>query len=97
MAEEIKNTTNEENSAPSKDAKAEKSKKKSDKPSLGSRIKTFFRSYKSEIRKITWESPKEVFRNTLLVIVCMVIVAALIALLDFLFQHALSGLTTLIK
>ncbi|MCQ2423721.1 MAG: preprotein translocase subunit SecE [Clostridia bacterium] len=97
MAEELKDTKVVDTAAPS-DKKADKAKdkKKSNKPSLWSRIKTFFRSYKAEMKKIVWSRPKQVFANTLLVLVCMIAVAAVIALLDFLFQHALSGLTSLI-
>ncbi len=88
---------NAEKDAPSKAERKAADKKKSDKPSVGARIKNFFRSYKAELKKITWATPKEVFRNTLLVIVCMIFVAAVIALLDFLFQHALSGIVALVR
>ena len=100
MAEELKDTKVTDTAAAPSTAKAakadKKAKKKSNKPSLWARIKNFFRSYKAEIKKIAWARPKSVFANTLLVIVCMIIVAAVIALLDFIFQHALSGLTDLI-
>ena len=98
MAEELKKVT--DTVAPSTDkadkAEKKKAKKKSNKPSLWTRIKNFFRSYKAEIKKIAWARPKSVCMNALLVIVCMIVVAAVIALLDFIFQHALSGLTGLI-
>ena len=73
-----------------------KKSKKSDKPKLGQRIKNWFRTYKSELKKIVWASWPDVLRNTGLVLVCMIAIAAVIALLDFGFQHALSGLTSLI-
>lgn len=48
----------------------------------GSRIYGFFRDYKSEMKKIVWSSKKDVFRNTLVVVVSLVIVGVLVALID---------------
>ena len=52
------------------------------------------RGYKSEMKKITWYPWKQVWRNTVLVIVIVLITAAVIGLLDFAFfegQFLLTG------
>ena len=60
-----------------------KVKKKSDKPSLWSRIKSWMRSIKSEVKKIVWPSLKDVVKNTLIVIVMCLLVGVLIWAVDF--------------
>ena len=48
-------------------------KKKSDKPSLWSRIKSFARSIKSEVKKISWSPWTDVRKNTLVVVVVIAV------------------------
>lgn len=74
-----------------KDAKAKKSK-----PSIPSRMAAWFRSCKSEMKKIVWASPKTVLNNSVMVIVSIVVVAVVIALLDYLFSAGIIGLNKLI-
>ena len=50
------------------------------------KIGKFFRSTKSEFKKIVWPSFKQVSNNTFIVIAVVVIFAILIALLDLLFN-----------
>ena len=77
------------------DAKAKKSPKKS-KPKLTERIAKFFRSSKSELKKITWSPWNQVGKNTLVVIVTVVICAAAIGLLDLVFNQGIVALGALI-
>ena len=52
------------------------------------------RAYKSEMKKITWYPWKQVWRNTVLVIVIVLVTAAVIGLLDLAFfesQYLLTG------
>lgn len=77
-----------------KPVKQEKAKKK-DKPSVFSRIAAWFRSCKSEIKKIVWASPKSVLNNFVLVAVTVVVMSAAIAVLDYLFGQAINALTLL--
>ncbi len=52
------------------------------------------RAYKSEMKKITWYPWKQVWRNTVLVIVIVLVTAAVIGLLDLFFfesQYLLTG------
>lgn len=53
------------------------------------------RSYKSEMKKITWYPWKQVWRNTVLVIVIVLATAAVVGLLDFAFFQGQAGLVKL--
>ena len=72
-------------------------KAKSDKPSLWSRIASWFKSVKSEAKKVIWASWKSVRSNSTIVIIAVVIIAAAIGIIDFLFQNAIFGLGSLIN
>ncbi len=79
-----------------KNTEVKKSEKaKSDKPSTWERIKTWFRSVKSECKKINWASWKSVRSNSIVVIVCVVIFSAVLAILDYCFSGAVVGLSRL--
>ncbi len=83
MAETEKKTDAEV--APAKESNAKEEKKKtpkSSKPGFGSRVKKFFKDYKSEMNKVVWYGKKQTVRSTGLVIVCLVAVSAVISLLD---------------
>lgn len=77
---------------PAKHAKANKS----DKPSVPSRIAAWFRSCKSEMKKVVWASPKTVLHNSVMVIITIAVVAAAIALLDYVFSAGIVGLNRII-
>ncbi|MBP3378285.1 MAG: preprotein translocase subunit SecE [Clostridia bacterium] len=94
MAENEKKTVA-ETSAEKKPVKANKAK--SDKPSIWKRIGNWFKSVKSEAKKVVWASWKSVRSNSTIVIVAVVIIAAAIGIIDFLFQNAIFGLGTLIN
>lgn len=72
------------------------SEKKADKPavkakkSVFKRMGRFFKELKSEISKVVWLSPKQTARNTGTVLVIVLISAAFIALIDFIFKSGLS-------
>ena len=76
---------------------AEKEKKvKSDRPSIFSRIGSWFRSLRSEAKKISWESAASVRKNAIIVIVCVLILSVVIGLLDYLLSGSIVGLNRLI-
>ena len=77
-----------------KETKATKPAKKEKKP-LGQRIGHFFRSYKSEIKKIVWSPWKQVRKNSLVVLAVVVACAAVICALDLAFSEALLSLAEL--
>ncbi len=60
----------------------EEKKVKSDKPGFWQRIKNFFKGLKSECKKVVWYGKKATLKSSALVIVCLVVVAAVIAALD---------------
>ena len=61
-------------------------KKKSDKPSFGSRIASFARSIKSEVKKISWSPWTEVRKNTFVVVVVIAVCVAALYVVDFVFN-----------
>lgn len=70
--------------------------KKKDKPSLFSRIVAWLKAFKAEFKKIVWTSPRTVLINSIVVIVCVAVVAAVIGLLDYVFSTSIVGLSRLI-
>ena len=69
-----------------------KVKKKSDKPSLWSRIQSFARSIKSEVKKISWSPWTDVRKNTLVVVVVIVVCAVALAIVDYVFLQGITAL-----
>ncbi|MBR3133767.1 MAG: preprotein translocase subunit SecE [Clostridia bacterium] len=56
-----------------------KNKEKSDK-------KPFFKDFKSELKKVIWPTPKQLFNSTSTVIIIVLLTAALVFVLDFCFD-----------
>ena len=74
---------------------AKKVKKNSDKPSLGERIKSWMRSIKSEVKKISWSPWSDVRKNTFVVVVVIVACAIALAAIDFVFSQGIGLLGSL--
>ena len=72
-----------------------KVKKKSDKPSLMARIKSFARSIKSEVKKISWSPWTDVRKNTFVVVVIIVVCAVALAIVDYVFLQGITALGNL--
>lgn len=53
------------------------------------KITRFFKEIKSEIKKVTWPTRKQVVNNTAIVIAVVVIVGVIIAIFDSIFQWGL--------
>ena len=75
-----------------KKAPVAKEEKKAAKPvkekvPFGQRVSHFFRSYKSELKKIVWSPWKQVQKNSLVVFVVVAVCAAIICALDFAFSR----------
>jgi len=101
MAEENKNSKDKNKSAASKGKNIVKADKKSspaigkdgkEKIKLGTRIKNFFRDYKSELKRIVWPTRPQVIQNTGVVLVAIIFVAAIVGLLDLAFGTGVIGL-----
>ena len=60
------------------------------------KITKFFRDYRSEFKKVVWPTWAQVAKNTLVVIVCVVVVGLVIGLLDYLFSIGLTELSKIV-
>ena len=56
---------------------------KGGKLTIPKRIVRFFRDYKSEVKKIVWPGPREVVKNTIIVLVMCLLIGILIWVFDF--------------
>ena len=70
-------------------APAKKAKKKNEKPGFFARIKNYFRSVKSEMKRVVWPSKKELINYSVTVCVSLIVVGVVIALLDMLIGEGL--------
>lgn len=75
-------------------------KKKSDKPNffvrVVGRIKKFFKDYSSEMKKIVWLPKADVRKNSILVVVTVLICAIAIGVVDLAFSSVIKGIAHLI-
>ena len=46
------------------------------------RICRFFRELKSELKKVVWPTPKQVAKNTMIVVVCVAVIGTIIWMFD---------------
>ncbi len=90
------NEVKEVKAAAKETAKKEVSKAKAKKPSIFSRIFAWFKSCKSEMKKVVWASWSSVKSNTIMVLVCIIVVSAIIGLVDILFSQGFAILGKLI-
>ena len=54
----------------------------------------YFRELRSELKKVVWSTPKQVLKNTLIVIACVLIVGAFIWVFDFVARFGIDTLIT---
>ena len=52
----------------------------------------YFRELRSELKKVVWPTPKQVAKNTLVVIACVLVVGVFIWLFDLAFQSGIGAL-----
>lgn len=50
--------------------------------------KHWFKDFRTELKKVTWQTPKQLAKNTAAVIVMVLIVAIIVFVLDFVFETA---------
>ena len=65
------------------------------KDNLFKKIARYFRELKSELKKVVWSTPKQVAKNTLIVIACVIVVGVFIWVFDFVAQALITGLINL--
>ena len=87
MAKDEKNIS-EVSAKQDKPAKVKKEKKEG-------KIKAWWKGFRSEVKKVSWPSWKQVLKNSGVVIVIVVIFAAIIGALDYAFQSGISALSNL--
>ena len=83
--------------AASKPAKVEKKAKKDEKPGFFQRVARWFREMKSELKKVVWPTPKQTINNTVIVIVCVIVVGIFIWVFDALASGIIAALIDLFK
>ena len=52
----------------------------------------YFRELKSELKKVVWSTPKQVLKNTLIVVACVLVVGAFVWLCDLVAQTLITAL-----
>lgn len=61
--------------------------KKDKKETKNNKDKTsFFKSFKAELKKVVWPTPKQLFNNTVAVLTIVLITTAIVFVLDFTFE-----------
>ena len=58
-------------------------------------IARYFRELKSELKKVVWSTPKQVAKNTLIVIACVIVVGVFIWVFDFVAQALITAIINL--
>lgn len=71
-------------------ADEKKAPAKTKKPNIFARFLKYLKEVKSEIIKVTWPAPKQVVRDTLTVIVIVIISAVFIGVIDLIFKNIVS-------
>ena len=56
------------------------------------RICRYFRELRSELKKVVWSTPKQVLRNTAIVLACVLVVGVFIWVFDFVFRYGIDAL-----
>lgn len=69
--------------------------KKRKKLNIIQKIQRFWRETIGELRKVTWPTPQEAWKMTLIVLVVMVFMALILGVLDFAFSQLISFLVAL--
>ena len=79
------------------DKKAAKAEKKDAKPGFFQRIARWFREMKSELKKVVWPTKSQMVNNTVIVLVCTLIVGICIWVFDAVGGVVVNGLITLVR
>jgi len=56
------------------------------------RICKYFRELRSELKKVVWSTPKQVLKNTLIVLACVLVVGVFIWVFDFVARFGIDAL-----
>ena len=69
------------------ETKPTKNEKKQNNVKVKKEKKNSFKSMKSELKKVTWPTPKDLVKKTMAVIVIVLIVSAIVFLFDVIFEN----------
>ena len=61
------------------------------------KVRKYFRELRSELKKVVWPTPRQVLKNTLIVVACVLVVGVFIWMFDFVAGEAINALITAIK
>lgn len=75
-------------------AKKDKKSEKKSKPGFFARIAKWFKEMKSELKKVQWPTRKQTVNNTVIVIVCVIVVGIFIWAFDLVAGKAIELLIT---
>jgi len=68
---------------------------KEKKPSIFQRLAKFWRESVGELRKVSWQTPKEAWELTKIVLIVTLIMSALLGIMDFVFSRLIGLLVTI--
>ena len=57
----------------------------------------YFRELRSELKKVVWPTPKQVLKNTVVVLACVIVVGVFIWIFDFVSREGIDALISLVK
>ena len=60
-------------------------------------IARYFRELKSELKKVVWPTPKQVVKNTMIVLACVLVVGLFIWVFDFVANEGIMALISAVK
>ena len=66
------------------------------KPSIWSRLRKYFKDCRSEFKKLVWPTPKQLLKNSTVVLGGIIIVGALLTVIDYGLNQGLFALKDLI-
>ena len=97
MSENEKNEQLDQVDAAAKAKKDKSAKPAEKKPGIFQRIGKWFKEMRSELKKVQWPGAKSVGKNTLTVIICVVVVGVFIWVFDALATAVVDALLALFK
>jgi len=60
-------------------------------------IRRYFRELRSELKKVVWSTPRQVLKNTLIVLACVLVVGVFIWLFDLVARLGIDSLINAFK
>lgn len=67
------------------------------KETIFTRLGRWFREMRSELKKVVWPTKKQILKNTIIVLVCVLIVGIFVWVFDFAGSQIVNGIIGLVK